>query len=357
MTSLSAEVLQYTSEAALLIQRGKVSFANTAAVEILGECVGQTVRSLFGPEVAGTQAATFAADVPMYGKHCIVRVSKLEKAQVVFFYLSDEQPKIITEPFIYSLRSSLMTMDLALSQLRSIAAKSDDESIKASANSLTRTCYRIMRITTNASVMLHMSDKTIMFDARMINISELFAATVDTIRPLVPNISFNTDFGNNISVVADPELAKQMYMNLITNCIVHAKGASKVSINVFDTPDSVVLSVSDDGCGMAPDMLLKAFEKHRASPDFKNMNNGAGLGLYVSRHIVQLHGGTMLIESRVDQGTTVRVSFAKRRDGKLGMHSPQPEYGDNQRELLIAFSDFLPDSCYSSLSVRPKSLA
>jgi signal transduction histidine kinase len=73
----------------------------------------------------------------------------------------------------------------------------------------------------------------------------------------------------------------------------------------------VTISVSDTGCGMPEEDLQKAF-----TPFFttKAIGKGTGLGLYLSREIVQAHGGTLSIESAVGKGTTVVVSLP-------GLHS------------------------------------
>ena len=74
MFPLSADVLSLTDEAALAAQKGTVQFANARALELLGSgCVGRSVAEVFGPEIAGAQTPSFAADVSLSCGRQLVR--------------------------------------------------------------------------------------------------------------------------------------------------------------------------------------------------------------------------------------------------------------------------------------------
>ena len=76
MLMISADVLALSSEAAVLVRSGRIQFANSAAKAILGEgCVGSTVKSVFGVEIAEAQAASFVGDLPIGGVRYIIRVT------------------------------------------------------------------------------------------------------------------------------------------------------------------------------------------------------------------------------------------------------------------------------------------
>jgi signal transduction histidine kinase len=123
---------------------------------------------------------------------------------------------------------------------------------------------------------------------------------------------------------ADTEKMHQVLVNLLTNALAATQEGGSVVIRTGARPATaeelesakgnvpapvttmVTMSVSDTGCGMPEEDLRKAF-----TPFFttKAIGQGTGLGLYLSREIVEAHGGTLSIESAVGKGTTVVVSL------------------------------------------------
>jgi len=74
---------------------------------------------------------------------------------------------------------------------------------------------------------------------------------------------------------------------------------------VVNADDSVEVSVRDDGVGIAPHLLPRIFEPH-----FSTRTSGSGLGLAVSRRLVEGWGGAITAESEVGRGTVIRVRLA-----------------------------------------------
>ena len=114
----------------------------------------------------------------------------------------------------------------------------------------------------------------------------------------------------------------------------------------METRENLVLSVSDDGCGIPPEQLGTIFDRYCHGFDMSSMLSGAGLGLTVARSVAQLHKGTLLLESRPDKGTTVRVSLS-RHISRTGLYDGRDKWESNMRGILAALADCLPDDCYT----------
>ncbi|MEI3085316.1 MAG: ATP-binding protein [Oscillospiraceae bacterium] len=107
----------------------------------------------------------------------------------------------------------------------------------------------------------------------------------------------------------DPALAENLVLNLISNSLTHAAGCPSACVSCIAS--GFVISVNDDGCGIAPDKLHFVFDRYRHGFGISDIDHGAGLGLTAALAIANLHGGTLLLESREGSGTTVRASFSR----------------------------------------------
>lgn len=134
---------------------------------------------------------------------------------------------------------------------------------------------------------------------------------------------FFVDFPGDFPIVdADPDRVTQILRNLLDNAIKYSPGGSLVVVRGEVRDDEVVVSVADQGMGIAPEHLNRLFEKFfRAKSLFAQHVVGSGLGLPIARTIVEGHGGRIWAESRLGQGSTFSFTLPR-------IHST--------REILIA---------------------
>lgn len=113
------------------------------------------------------------------------------------------------------------------------------------------------------------------------------------------------------SLHADPILFRRAISNLLTNALQYTPQGGKVSLSIMKSDDqSVEVSVSDTGCGIAPEHLPRIFDRfYRADRARSQFPQGIGLGLAIVKSIMDLHGGTVTIQSETSKGTTVTLRF------------------------------------------------
>jgi signal transduction histidine kinase len=105
---------------------------------------------------------------------------------------------------------------------------------------------------------------------------------------------------------ADPERIERVVVNLLTNALKYSPPQSEVKLELFAADGGVGLSVSDRGIGIAPEDLPYVSDRFFRAKGARRPE-GLGLGLYITRLLVQAHGGRMEVESVLGQGSTFRV--------------------------------------------------
>jgi signal transduction histidine kinase len=110
------------------------------------------------------------------------------------------------------------------------------------------------------------------------------------------------------SFVADERRVRQVLFNLLSNAVSFSPAAEVVRLSVERRDDAVVFSVTDRGPGIPPDISERVFDRFE-SHALGSEHRGAGLGLSIVRSFVELHGGTVKLDSAVGRGTTVTCVF------------------------------------------------
>lgn len=351
MEKFSADILSLTSEAAVMVQRGIITYANPAAVNIAGsDIVGKSPRTIFGDEICGSQATSFVADIPINGTNCIVRISKHDYGTIIFFSPDANCNSILNEPFLCSMRNCLMLVEFSASQISQAAEDRGDEETLSRVRIISQNYYRMSRLISNANFIVNYEAGTIPCAVSPVNISKICRDILEISKifaPLPKIYSKLSGSNGDIVVNADRDLIKKLILNLLSNCLLHAQGLTKVVLYLYDLPDSVIISVSDNGKGIEKDDLITVFERYRYSFDLSTMGKGAGLGLTVVRRIAQLHNGTLLLESRPDQGTSVRVSISKHLSPGVNLHASGVGDEVTSAEVLDGLSDCLSSQYFS----------
>jgi signal transduction histidine kinase len=98
--------------------------------------------------------------------------------------------------------------------------------------------------------------------------------------------------------------------NLVYNALAHTKGGT-VRIRLGERRRDAVIEVRDTGSGMPPDVLATLFTDQAVS----TTPGGTGLGTRIVARVAEIHGGTVEAESRVGEGTRVRLTLPMRRGG------------------------------------------
>ncbi|HXA18280.1 MAG TPA: ATP-binding protein [Thermoanaerobaculia bacterium] len=111
-------------------------------------------------------------------------------------------------------------------------------------------------------------------------------------------------------VLGDRDRLEQVLGNLMENAVKYSPDGSEILVSVEERGDQLVTSVADRGIGIPTDEIGQVFERfHRGRQVSSTNYGGLGLGLYITKQIVERHGGSIWVESREGQGTTFSFSL------------------------------------------------
>jgi two-component system, OmpR family, sensor histidine kinase MtrB len=140
------------------------------------------------------------------------------------------------------------------------------------------------------------------------DLRELARATLDLFEPAAsthPLVLSAPD--DPVRLRCDPVRIEQVLTNLVNNAIKYSPPGGPVRVTIARRPGLVLVSVADEGAGVAPDDIEHVFDPFRRGGEAKRAIPGAGLGLFVARRIVEAHGGGIAVESPPGAGATFMV--------------------------------------------------
>ena len=138
-----------------------------------------------------------------------------------------------------------------------------------------------------------------------VRVSDLVSASTEGLRPQVEakGLSFVSDVPAQLPFVfADRGQIERVITNLVSNAVRHTDRGGEIRLSAVQRQGHVAISVKDTGHGIPPEYLAHIFEKFVRVPDAPS--GDAGLGLAISKRIVEAHGGKIVVQSEVGRGTT-----------------------------------------------------
>ena len=178
-------------------------------------------------------------------------------------------------------------------------------------------------------------------EMRQIELAQVIEAAIDAVRPAAAAkmIEFQTALDPEASpVLADPDRLQQVVWNLLSNAIKFTPPGGRVLVRLNRAGSNAEITVSDTGMGISPEFLPFVFDRFRqADGSITRAHGGLGLGLAIVRHLIELHGGTVVASSQGQgEGATFTVKLplvqlriadgGGRNDGQVlqsEIHNPQ----------------------------------
>ncbi len=163
------------------------------------------------------------------------------------------------------------------------------------------------------------------------NLTEFVTQIVEAFRPYCEKkgLTLNTQLHANSEVYLDLEKFDKVLYNLLSNAMKFTPAGQQITVTLRDEHDRCYLQVCDTGIGIQPDQIPHLFERFRQAEGSANRSyEGTGLGLALVKELVELHGGTVSVDSIYGKGTTFTIEL------KTGSaHLPASQIVNVQAEL------------------------
>lgn len=186
----------------------------------------------------------------------------------------------------------------------------DDETRRMLLSDIASESHRLAGLVENMVQLTNIRAGRFGMDNEPIHVRTLIERAVKAIRESAPDHAFAVEVKGDLLGLGDPLRIDQVVRNLLQNAVKYAPGSAPIEVNAARNDGMVVIAVRDHGPGISEEDLPFVFERFRRGDEARRNNAaGMGLGLYLSKHLVEAHGGRIWIERPADGGTTVKFSM------------------------------------------------
>jgi len=350
-------LLAQYSDATIVEKNNELIFINDSAKKLfdfLPESSACQVTELLPPDLIDSTALRGSGSKVIGGRTFYITMYLMDEYRV-FTFLPEKCNN--DEDFDYistvneAIRTPLATLFSAASIMLPIIENAGNETLSRSLAMICRNYFKLLRLSNNIAGFYEIKMRSTRLDFKNVDLLALCSNLVNTVSLLTRErgvrIWFKTTL-NCADLKADFDKIEYVLLNLLSNSLNHTGIGDDITISVSSSGDFYIVTVSDTGTGVPASIMPTVFEPHIRQKSLSDTEPGLGMGLAYSRHIVSVHGGSMVLESREGQGTTVRFTLPKTKDGAMLADSPV-RYGEHGiTPVLTELSGILPLDCFDA---------
>ena len=207
----------------------------------------------------------------------------------------------------HDLRTPLAKIQNAIDHLQFHPLKKE---LDSELRMLSESSHELQKYISSILQLLRIESRDFQLHKSSSDLNEEVTRVIEQIKPLATSkdILIETDFEPLFNLEADWVLLHEVILNLLDNAIKYSPAGSKIKLETRDKGESVIVRVQDSGVGVSSDELSKVWEQFVRGSG-KGKTTGEGLGLYLVRYFVELHGGSVRMHSQPGRGTLVEVEI------------------------------------------------
>jgi signal transduction histidine kinase len=178
------------------------------------------------------------------------------------------------------------------------------QSLRSSSEELNRYIQSILKV-------LRVESRDFKLNVEVGDINEIIQEALLQLTPLAQEkqIQIETNLEPMFSIEVDVTLIREVLINLVENAIKYTPAGGKITLTSHETPTRVRVEVADTGEGIDPAEAQNVWGKFVRGKDQDLKTKGTGLGLYLVKYFIELHGGEVFLSSELKKGTKVSFSL------------------------------------------------
>lgn len=168
--------------------------------------------------------------------------------------------------------------------------------------------YRLEELINELFDIARFNSEKIILEKEKLNLNMMLEQIIDDFYPILKELNKNINFNvnENIFLYADSDKLSRVFSNLIKNAISYSREDTDIDINLKKKENNVVIEVTNKGKIIPKEKLDRIFENfYRVDTSRNSKSGGSGLGLAISKQIIDLHNGTITVNSNKDKTTFV----------------------------------------------------
>lgn len=213
-------------------------------------------------------------------------------------------------------------------------------------NTIKQNCYRLLRLVNNLVDMTKIDSGYMNLNFVNYDIVSLVENIVISIIPYVESKNINVLFDTYIEeleIRCDPESIERVILNLLSNAIKFTNNNGNIFVLMDSDDDYVTIRVKDDGVGVSAEVQEEIFKRFvQEDKSFNRKKEGSGIGLALTKSLVELHNGQVYLEKGTEKGSEFVVKLPNVRDGDKKENDNKIIDVDNKplvQKIHIEFSD------------------
>lgn len=267
-----------------------------------GEVVRGQVLVLHRPPARPTWISASGAPILQPDGHIAGAVVTV--TDVTRLHLIQEQLEDLLRAVSHDLRTPLTVIQGQAQLLEQSLKETGTDRQRKSAESITTGCRRMNAMIQDLVDSARLGTGQLILRRRPIDLCSFTLELVNRLSGVVNVERIRIQIPDDLpKVLADPDRLERIVVNLLTNALKFSPADTEVVVRARRSGNEAVTSVTDKGVGIAPEDLPRIFERYYRAGRGRRPE-GLGLGLYITRGLVQAHGGRIWVESEVGKGST-----------------------------------------------------
>ncbi len=269
---------------------------------------------------------------------------RLVKEVMGYDELKNEFFSNISHEFRTPINVLLSTLQLINLQQQDMSNDSNTTKITKYINIMKQNCYRLLRLASNLIDITKMDSGFFEINPIKCNVVEVIEDITMSVAEYIQGKGIRLQFDTDVeekTISADPEKIERIMLNLLSNAVKFTEDQGSVFVNIKDKGESVEVSVKDTGIGIPEDKLGIVFERFRqVNSSLTRNHEGSGIGLSIVKNLVELHGGTIRVESEYGKGTEFIFELPAKAEVEEVEQGPAPLTSQGKDDRVnIEFSD------------------